>query len=122
MKDYTMRATLLVSILFITSLRLWASVVVTQPSTLSLCQGQDYQQLGDIVIAEGSNNDFEGGADGFYSYRIKCPSGFEFQSDSGSVLVHLGTALTIEDIAISVSTVTIFYSLSGNSSSWMGSL
>jgi PKD repeat protein len=86
------------------------NVTVPAPSLTGLCVGGSYSNLGDIVITEGANTDFNanGGV-----LKLTISGNFEFEPSTGTVNVAGGSDLSAPDITVSNKTIIIFYSGDG---------
>src|SRR5215831_14836554 len=85
-----------------------ANVIITKPSlSLYACGGSyptSYGTLGDIVITEGANNDFNTGSG---TLILSAPSNFQFNAGIGSVTFAANKNITSATILVTTTTITI---------------
>jgi hypothetical protein len=91
-------------------------VTVTQPTTLNACSNAGFFPLGDILIVENGNSDFNGNSVTRTLVLGFDQGGFVFQPGQGNAVIEAitGTDLTINSISVSFSAVTITYTSDGN--------
>jgi hypothetical protein len=94
-----------------------AQVTITAPSlNVTTCGNfpTDYFSLGDIVIREKSTGDFSSTTNG--TIILTAPANFEFQSGTGLINYASGANVIspYPSVAITATTITITYSVSGN--------
>ncbi len=75
---------LIIIVFFLSFKNSSSQVTVTPASTLTLCPGGDYQKLGDIVISEGSKNDFSNGNS--LTYAVGFADGTYFQFNPAATI------------------------------------
>lgn len=92
-----------------------SGAVVTPPSALNVCANSAPRTLGDIVIEESGNADFN--TNGTFSLQFNPNSGFAFMSGTGSVTfeaVGVGNDITsITGISTTFNTITFTITLDG---------
>src|ERR1051325_9535733 len=97
-----------------------AGVTVTEPTggqnvssdkATNSTNGAAFTALGNIVITEGSNNDFAIGNN--QTLILTAPSGWRFNAGVGSVLFQSGRDLSSASIAVTASNATVTFSVGG---------
>src|SRR5258708_4677976 len=100
---------------------LFADVLVTEPTggnnipadkALNSSNGAGYTALGDIVLAEGFNNDFWLGNG--QTFILTLPDGWRFNTAAGSVSFVGSKDITAASISVSASSLTVTFSVGGN--------
>jgi len=95
-----------------------AQVSITKPSlSITTCTGfpTTYSTLGNIVLAETSNSNFSTGFN--ITLILTAPTNFEFKASTGAVSYTPSRNITAATIAVTVSTITITYTVGGTNSS-----
>ncbi|MFO0507505.1 MAG: hypothetical protein ACK5YS_01395, partial [bacterium] len=93
-----------------------SGVTVTPPTTLNACSNAGFFLLGDILIAENSNDDFSGNSVTRTLVLGFDQAGFVFQPGQGTATIEAitGTDLTVNSVNVNFSTVTITYTSDNN--------
>src|SRR5258707_3747845 len=116
----SLRFGLVAGALIFGSCRMLADVVITEPlggndisadKALNSTNGATFTALGNIVIAEGSANDF--GVGNNKTLILTLPTGWRFNTSAGSVSFTSSRDITAASISVGTSIVTITLSVSG---------
>ena len=105
---------LLLLLVFFIGITANAQVSITKPNlAITTCSGfpTSYNSLGNIVITENQNSNFSTGTN--VILILTAPTNFEFQAGIGNVSYVGAKNITAASIAITATTITVTYTVSG---------